>query len=54
MSRIPTNSPTERSVVAAWRRFRALPCRSRTTVVLASAASLLVVALGVLAGILGS
>ncbi|MCU1575359.1 MAG: hypothetical protein JWP70_63 [Leifsonia sp.] len=54
MSRNATDAHVERPVTKAWRRLRALPCRSRTAMVLASAASLVVLALGVLAGILSS
>jgi hypothetical protein len=54
MSRIPTDAHTTHPVVAVGRRFSALSCRSRATLALTSFASLVVLAVGVLAGILSS
>ncbi|MDQ1584108.1 MAG: hypothetical protein QOF36_2162 [Microbacteriaceae bacterium] len=54
MSRIPASTHAQHPAIAVWRRIAALPCRSRATVAFAGAASLVVLAIGILAGILAS
>ncbi|MDQ1577084.1 MAG: hypothetical protein QOH55_2234 [Microbacteriaceae bacterium] len=54
MSRIATDAHATHPAVTVWRRFAGLSCRSRSTLALASFGSLVVLAIGVLAGILSS